>query len=67
MYIICMYVCIYIYIYIYIHIFIFIFIYFPLHTQDYLTKFNYVSVATDKGPSPKLALREDRSRGNIES
>ena len=26
-----------------------------------------VSVATDEGPSPKLALSEDGSRGNIES
>ena len=26
-----------------------------------------VSVATDEGPSPKLALREGGSRGNIES
>ena len=26
-----------------------------------------VSVATDEGPSPKLALNEGASRGNIES
>ena len=26
-----------------------------------------VSVATDEGPSPKLALREGGSRGNIET
>ena len=42
----------------------------PLHTHDYLnsrTKFENVSVATDEGPSPKLALSEGGSRGNIES
>ena len=42
----------------------------PLHTHDYLnsrTKFESVSVATDEGPSPKLALSEGGSRENIES
>ena len=41
----------------------------PLHTHDYLnsrTKFETL-VATDEGPSPKLALSESGSRGNIES
>ena len=43
----------------------------PLHTHDYLnsrTKFETLpSVATDEGLSPKLALSEGGSRGNIES
>ena len=30
-------------------------------------KFENVSVTTDEGPSPKLALSEGGSRGNIES
>ena len=39
-----------------------------LHTHDYLTnKIRNVSVATDEGPSPKLALSEGGSRGNIEN
>ena len=43
---------------------------FPIYTHDYLnsrTKVRNVSVATDEGPSPKLALSEGGSRGNIES
>ena len=32
-----------------------------------LPKKNYVSVATDEGPSPKLALSKGGSRTNIES
>ena len=30
-------------------------------------KFENVNVATDEGPSPKLALRDGGNRGNIES
>ena len=36
-------------------------------TQKKKKKIRKVSVATDEGPSPKLALSEGRSRGNIES
>ena len=38
-------------------------------THDYLNKsiIQNVIVTTDEGPSLKLALREDGSRGNIES
>ena len=32
-----------------------------------ITSIRNVSVATDEGPSPKLALSEGGSRGNIES
>ena len=32
-----------------------------------IQKLRNVSVATDEGPSPKLALSEGGSRGNIES
>ena len=40
----------------------------PLHTHDYFTNQIWnVSVATDEGPSPKLALIKGGSRGNIES
>ena len=39
-----------------------------LHTHDYLTnEVRNVCVVTDEGPSPKLALSEGGSRGNIES
>ena len=39
-----------------------------LRTHDYLTNsIRNVSVATDEGPSPKLARSEGGSRGNIES
>ena len=40
----------------------------PLHTHDYLANsIRNVSVATDKGPSPKLARSEGGSRGKLES
>ena len=40
----------------------------PLHTHDYLpNSIRNISVATEEGPSPKLALSEGGSRGNIES
>ena len=40
----------------------------PLHTHDYLiTSIQNIRVATDEGPSPKLALSEGGSRWNIES
>ena len=41
----------------------------PLHTHDYLnsrTKFETLLWRLMKGPSPKLALSEGGSRGNIE-
>ena len=38
----------------------------PLYYLNSRTKFD-VSVATDERPSPKLALSEGGSRGNIES
>ena len=41
------------------------FFYTPMINSKY--KFENVSVATDEGPSLKLALSEGRSRGNIES
>ena len=38
------------------------------NTHNYLTNSIWnISVATDEGPSSKLALREGGSRGNIES
>ena len=40
----------------------------PLRTHDYLTNsIRNVGVATDEGPSPRLALNQSGSRGNIES
>ena len=42
--------------------------YIYIYTHDYLTiSIRNISVATDEGPSPKLALSEGGSRGNIES
>ena len=38
---------------------------FPKLTWEPLTPI-YISLATDEGPSPKLALSEGGSRGNIE-
>ena len=54
---------------IYIHIYgIHIYRQIPLRTHDYLrNSIRNVSVATDEGPSPKLAPSEGGSRGNIES
>ena len=54
--------------YISLYIYIYICKQIPLRTHDYLTNsIQNVGVATDKGPSPKLAPREGGSRGNIES
>ena len=40
----------------------------PTHTHTHThTQIRNVNVATDEGPSPKLALSESGSRGNIES
>ena len=40
----------------------------PLHTHDYLTNYiRNVSVGTDEGPNPKLALSEGGIRENIKS
>ena len=63
------------YVYIYINMYMYIYIYeyhiyrqIPLYTHDYLTNsIRNVGVATDEGPSPKLAPTEGRSRGNIEN
>ena len=49
--------------YIYIHIYIYM--YTPMITSQ--NSIRNVSVATDEGPSSKLALSEGGSRGNIES
>ena len=52
--------------YIYIHyIYIYTFRYTPMITSK--NSIRNVSVATDEGPSPKLALSEGGSRGNVES
>ena len=40
---------------------------YPSQIYIYIYIFRNVSVATDEGPSPKLALSEGGSRGNIES
>ena len=59
---------IYIYIYIYIYIDKTIYRQIPLCMHDYLTNSIWnVSLATDEGPSQKLATSEGGSRGNIES
>ena len=45
-----------------------VYIYIYICIYDYLTNsIRKVSVATDEGPSPKLAPSEGGSRGNIES
>ena len=51
--------------YIYIYIYIDKFRYTPMITSQ--NSIRNVSVATDEEPSPKLALSEGGSRGNIES
>ena len=43
---------------------IYIYIYTPMITSQ--NSIRNISVATDEGPSPKLALSEGGSRGNIE-
>ena len=43
------------------------FIYMYVYIYIYIYSVRKVSVATDEGPSPKLALSEGGSRGNIES
>ena len=79
----CVCLCVFIYIYImynlykiYLPIYIYIYVcvcvciymykcYTPMITSQ--NSIRNVSVATDEGPSPKLALSEGGSRGNIES
>ena len=54
-----------IYTYWYTYKYIYIYIYKPMITSQ--NSVRNVSVATDEGPRPKLALSEGGSKGNIES